>query len=75
MLVVYNIHMTITSIPYSYKSYSYHIRIRDDQWPLAIKFMWNRWPKNPCDTWRSFSTEIIAVNDPALAVELTLRFG
>ena len=66
--------MTITSIPYSYKSYQYHIRIRYDLWESAIKFMWNKYPKNPCDTWRSFSTEIIAVNDPALAVELTLRF-
>lgn len=74
-IYMYTCYMTITNVPYSYRSYSHHIRIREDKWNLAVMFMWERYPENPCPAWRSFSTKIIAVNDTALAVELTLRFG
>ena len=73
--IIYTVYMTITNVPYSYKSYAYHIRIREDKWNAAIMFMWSRFPTNPCYEWRTIATKEIAVNDRALAVELTLRFG
>lgn len=62
-------------IPYSYRYYQYHIRIRYDQWESAVDYMWNIEPKNPCELWRTIAGTMIAVNDPKLATIITLKFG
>lgn len=70
--------MTITSIPYSYRSYAYHIRIREDQWNKCIMYMWGRYPDgdDPSAAYRTYASKlIVAVNDEQMAVEIALKFG
>lgn len=63
------------TIPHSYRSYKYHIRVDRQEFSTVVAYVTDHYPNLGYDDWRTFAGKIIAVNDEYLAVDLALRFS